>query len=98
MTAPYPEKETAEKYGNLPGPGPGRPRGLANKLTTEVREMVLAALEEAGGVDYLRRQADENPVAFIALLGKLLPRSGTLEVAPRLTLEELVTASYKTVP
>ena len=36
--------------------------------------MVHAALHEAGGVDYLVRQADENPVAFMSLLGRILPQ------------------------
>jgi len=28
----------------------------------------------AGGVDYLRRQAKQNPGAFLALVGKVLPK------------------------
>jgi hypothetical protein len=35
-----------------------------------VKDMVLAALNEVGGVEYLKRQAEKNPVAFMALLGK----------------------------
>ena len=34
---------------------------------------ILAALDAAGGAEYLLRQTDENPVAFMTLLGKLLP-------------------------
>jgi len=36
--------------------------------------MILEALDRAGGVDYLRRQAVENPPAFLALVGKVLPK------------------------
>ena len=60
-------------YGNLPGPGPGRPKGMPNKTTTEVKQMILDALAGAGGVEYLIRQADEKPAAFMALLGKVMP-------------------------
>ena len=42
-------------------------------MTREIREMVIAALEKAGGVDYLATQAVKNPIAFLALLGKVLP-------------------------
>lgn len=51
----------------------GRPKGVPNKLTGEVRAMILAALDAAGGQTYLERIARENPVAFLSLLGRLLP-------------------------
>ena len=35
--------------------------------------MVRQALEEEGGVDYLRWAARKQPVAFLALCGKLIP-------------------------
>ncbi len=35
--------------------------------------MILAALHNAGGQEYLVAQARTNPVAFLALLGKVLP-------------------------
>jgi hypothetical protein len=53
--------------------GGGSRKGQPNKLTGAVREMVLAALNELGGIEYLKRQAEKNPVAFMALLGKILP-------------------------
>lgn len=55
------------------GAGPGRPKGSKNKTPTLIREMVVEALDRAGGVEYLSRQAEEKPVAFLALLGKVLP-------------------------
>ena len=51
----------------------GRQKGSTNKLTTDVKEMILTALENKGGVDYLMLQADENPTAFLTLIGKVLP-------------------------
>lgn len=53
--------------------GKGRPKGAQNKLTKQVKEMILGALDDAGGQEYLARQADENPVAFMSLVGKVLP-------------------------
>ena len=35
--------------------------------------MILMALDKAGGVDYLHRQAEESPGAFLSLIGKVLP-------------------------
>ena len=51
----------------------GRPKGSPNKNTAAIREMIERALAKAGGIDYLVRQSDENPVAFMGLIGKVLP-------------------------
>jgi hypothetical protein len=53
--------------------GQGRPKGTPNRLTADVRAMILAALDKAGGVDYLVAQSERNPAAFLALVGKVLP-------------------------
>lgn len=53
--------------------GAGRIKGTPNKLTTDVKNMILQALEGKGGHEYLMKQADENPTAFMTLLGKVLP-------------------------
>jgi hypothetical protein len=70
----------------------GRMMGTPNKATRELREMVRAALDEVGGVEYLAKQARENPTAFLTLVGKLLPhtlagdRENPLQVEGRLSL------------
>lgn len=56
-----------------PAAGRGRPKGAANKVTKALKDMVLHALEDAGGQAYLSRQANENPTAFMTLVGKVLP-------------------------
>jgi hypothetical protein len=42
-------------------------------LTTEIRTMLLRALDEEGGVEYLRWASRNQPGAFLSLLGKLVP-------------------------
>ena len=54
-------------------PGPGRKKGVPNKSTTALKEMILGALDKAGGVDYLLAQAHDNPGPFLSLIGKVLP-------------------------
>ena len=53
--------------------GGGSRKGRPNKLTADVKAMILAALDKAGAEDYLLKQAHENPSAFMTLLGKVLP-------------------------
>lgn len=43
--------------------------------------MILGALDDAGGQEYLQRQADENPTAFLSLIGKVLPSEINTKVA-----------------
>lgn len=55
------------------GAGPGRPKGVPNKTTAALKDMILQALSDAGGVDYLKTQSELNPAAFMTLIGKVLP-------------------------
>ena len=51
----------------------GRKKGTPNKLTAQVKDMVLQALENVGGAAYLEQQAIQNPGAFMTLVGKVIP-------------------------
>ena len=62
-----------------PAAGRGRPKGSPNKIQAAVKEMVIQALDEAGGVEYLKTQATSNPTAFLTLVGKVLPLQVTGE-------------------
>jgi FtsP/CotA-like multicopper oxidase with cupredoxin domain len=69
---------TVPKNAKRPQPKGGSRKGRPNKTTAQLREMVLQALDEAGGVMYLVRQAKRrNPAPFMALLGKVLPMQVT---------------------
>jgi hypothetical protein len=54
-------------------PGPGRKAGVPNKVTKALKDMILGALDDAGGQAYLATQAKLNPGAFMTLVGKVLP-------------------------
>ena len=60
------------------GAGPGRPKGLQNSLTKDLKQMIEAALDQVGGKDYLVEQAGANPKAFLSLVGRLLPKDITV--------------------
>lgn len=51
----------------------GRKKGTQNKATAEIKDMIRGALDAAGGQDYLKRQSTDNPVAFMGLIGKIIP-------------------------
>jgi hypothetical protein len=56
-----------------PKAGAGRPKGSPNKTTAAIKDMILQALDNKGGVKYLERQAEQQPVAFMGLLAKIMP-------------------------
>lgn len=57
------------------GAGPGRPKGSQNKVTADLKDMILGALDAAGGVQYLTERAADPKTAsaFLTLVGKTLP-------------------------
>jgi hypothetical protein len=69
--------------------GAGRPAGVPNKITSDLKGMILGALEAVGGQDYLAKQAVESPAAFLTLIGKVLPAQLTADVTLRRTLIEM---------
>ena len=54
-------------------PGSGRKKGGTNKITSDVRQAIMEAFSTLGGAEYLCAVAREDPKAFCALLGKLIP-------------------------
>jgi predicted ATP-grasp superfamily ATP-dependent carboligase len=57
----------------------GREKGTPNKVTGELKTMILDALDGAGGVEYLKARALDTPGPFLALVGKVLPLQVTGE-------------------
>jgi hypothetical protein len=71
-----------------PAAGMGRVKGSKNKVTRELKEMILGALDQAGGMDYLAARAIDTPGPFLALVGKVLPMTvqGDLEHSGGITV------------
>lgn len=70
-----------------PNAGKGRVKGVPNKITGDLKEMILGALSDAGGRQYLQQQAIKNPAAFLSLIGRVLPMQvtgilGTYQAVP----------------
>jgi hypothetical protein len=79
--------------GSMPGERRGgRQAGTPNKIPNAVREMILEALDGAGGVEYLRQQAKDNPGAFLTLIGKVLPKDirADVQLGDNLAFEVLI--------
>jgi hypothetical protein len=61
--------------------GSGRQKGSLNKNTTDLKAMFFDALNEGqGGVAFLISQKYENPIAFMNLYGKFVPRDLVVEM------------------
>lgn len=57
----------------------GRVKGVPNKNTTAIKDMILHALEGVGGVDYLMAKANDPRTAgaFLGLVAKVMPTQVT---------------------
>ena len=66
------EPKNTTKFGKG---NPGKPKGAVSKNTKEIKDMILAALDKSGGVDYLVARANDPKTAsaFLGLVGKVLP-------------------------
>ena len=70
---------------------PGKPKGAVTKNTKALKDMILTALGNAGGAEYLERRANDprTASAFLALIGKVLPMTiaGDAENPARIVFE-----------
>ena len=62
----------------------GRKKGVPNKITADLKGMILTALSDVGGKNYLVEQAKENPTAFLTLVGKVLPKEVHVDLTARI--------------
>lgn len=70
-------QDNGVKIGNR---GKGRPKGSKNIATKAIKDMILGALDDAGGQKYLLEQARNNPSAFLTLIGKVIPQDVNAKV------------------
>ena len=69
--------------------GGGRVKGVPNKINGDIKAMIFGALNEAdpaGGQGYLKKQALANPVAFMGLVGKVIPSEVKADVKGAMTI------------
>ena len=59
----------------------GRTAGTPNKLSTTVKDNVVAVFEGIGGIEKMKEWAVENPTPFYNIYSKLLPVEAKLEGA-----------------
>jgi len=57
---------TGKKWG-------GRQKGTPNKLSTTVKENVIAVFNQLGGTENMAEWAKDNPTPFFNIYAKLLP-------------------------
>lgn len=65
-------QETFYRWRRNHGSLAGRPKA-PNDLP-QLREIILQALHEVGGIDYLKRIARDEPRVFCSLLARIVPR------------------------
>lgn len=69
------ETEKPKNSGKFGKGNPGKPKGAKTKVTADIKNMILTALSNAGGAEYLERRANDprTAAAFLGLVGKVLP-------------------------
>lgn len=73
------EKQTKRKPTGAAalGAGPGRPKGIPNKMTTAVKDSIAAAAEGLGGtqrlIDWCREEPANERAFWATIYPKLLP-------------------------
>lgn len=53
--------------------GAGRKAGVPNKISSTVKDNVIAVFDRLGGVDHMAEWATENPTQFYNIYSKLMP-------------------------
>lgn len=62
------------KKGDPRPPGAGRKPGQKNRDGLQLKHMILTALDNAGGTEYLTQQAKKNPAVFLKLVAQCIPK------------------------
>lgn len=62
-------------------PGPGRPKGVPNKITMAAKDAIAAAAEALGGTDRLVAWAKEDPKNEGVFWGQIYPKLLPLQLS-----------------
>ena len=68
------EESVKKRPNNLPGPGPGRPKGSMNKTTREAKDAIAEAAEALGGAKRLVEWVQEEPANERIFWGTIYPK------------------------
>ena len=77
MTKPVPKVRRSGNPNPQGNKGKGRKPGTPNKVTRALKEQILGALEAKDGQAWFEARMGDQPAAFMALLGKILPSEMT---------------------
>lgn len=66
---------------------------MQNKVTTDIKAMILGALTSGGGQEWLEQQMKVNPTAFMTLIGKIIPTQITGANDGPIKTESIVTTT-----
>ena len=72
-------KQSAYQKPKRAQPKGGSRKGIPNKSTKAIKDMVYEALNGVGGVEYFKQQAIDNPAPFMSLVGKILPKDMVID-------------------
>lgn len=67
-----------------------RPKGSTNEQNRSIKLMIEKALDRAGGEEYFVQQSIANPVAFMTLIGKVIPSQ--VNMAAQVAVTQMPTA------
>ncbi len=87
------QTEKKSKFGNLPGPGPGRPKGSVNR-TTRLKHAILDGIEIAakragkeGSAEFIAEMMlSDDRVAVLKTGASLIPKEIKQETVERVTI------------
>ena len=72
-----------------PNAGKGRQKGVPNKTTLAAKEAMELAFQGLGGVDALKKWAEDNPTEFYRIWSRLIPTASSVTTkAEDMTPEE----------
>lgn len=75
-------KKTAKKQGHrLTGPGPGRPKGVPNKLSRTARENIEKVFEDMGGAEGMKQWAERSERNRTIFYSEIFPKLIPLDVS-----------------
>ncbi len=87
-----PVKQTDEKskFGNLPGPGPGRPKGSLNRAT-KLKHAIL------DGIELAAKRKNQTPAEYIADMLETPDKMAVINAGVRMVPKELKQENFERV-